>query len=190
MPYRGIPRSKCEELLIENLIRMIDFQDSDDALTLMTEYSMNEFSRRAKRYQFWYYFTKLTSFITPLIIASIATLPFRSSEYYIALLSLVASLSVGIAGIGAFHENWIRNRYYCEQLKFEVVQFASGTGDYEGKTLRQKNDLLGLKIYALLMSENAEWKQTAEKEYQAKSAEANVAIQNMSPTDESHTKSK
>lgn len=52
MPYNRIPRSKCEDLLIENLIRMIDFKDSDDALTLMTEYSMHEFSRRAKRYQF------------------------------------------------------------------------------------------------------------------------------------------
>ena len=184
MPYGGIRRSKCEALLIENLIRMIDFQDSDNALTLMVEYSMNEFSLRAKRYQFWYYFTKLTSFIAPLIIATIATLSFRNSEYYIALLSLVASLSVGIAGIGTFHESWIRNRYYCEQLKFEVVQFASGTGDYERKTSRQKNDLLGLKVYALLMSENAEWKQTAEKDFQTKSAEANVAVENMNPADE------
>lgn len=179
--------AKCETLLINNLIRFINLKDSNDALALMVEYSMIEFSIRAKRFRFWYYFTKLVSFIAPLVIATIATLSVRNSEYFIALLSLVASLSVGIAGIGMFHENWIRNRYYCEQLKFEIVQFASGTGDYDKMSSRQKIDLLGLKVYSLLTSENAEWKETAAKDYQAKAEVARNAVQKIDYSNEPST---
>ena len=142
----------------------------------MAENSMKVFAKRAKRYQTWYYIMKMISFVAPLIITTIASLEFDNSKYYIAILSLLASLAVGIAGIGMFHDNWIRNRYYCEQLKLEVMQFASDTGDYDKFKDDQKIDLFGTKILLLLKSENMEWKESAQKEYTVAAAEAKRAI--------------
>lgn len=168
-----------EETFIKELLGLLSLKTPDpvSALTLMIGNSINVFAKRAKRYESWYYIMKMISFITPLIITTITTLEFDNSKYYIALLSLLTSLAVGIAGIGMFHDNWIRNRYYCEQLKQEVMQFASDTGDYDGKKIEQKIDLLGAKTLLLLKSENMEWKETAQHEYAAASAEAKKAIE-------------
>jgi len=162
----------CETQFITDLMETIPINAQTRVLKLLIDYSMKEFARRAKRYRTWYYITKFTSFVAPLVITTITSLPVYGAKFYIVLLSLLASLAVGVSGMGMFHENWIRNRYYCEQLKFEVMQFASDTGEYDGKNPENKTDILGAKIYGILKSENIEWKETAEKEYKEAVADA------------------
>ncbi len=167
MKNKVVHKHECETDFIVELMNQIGSNKETNVLKLMIENSLKEFSLRAKRYRFWYYVTKFTSFVAPLIITTITSLPVYNGKYYIVFLSLIASLAVGISGMGMFHENWIRNRYYCEQLKFEVMQYVSDTGDYDSLLLDDKIDLFGKKVHGILKSENMEWKETAEQEYNA-----------------------
>ncbi len=167
MPSKRNRQNECEIDLISKLMDQIPPEQPIDVLRVMIQNSMKEFSKRAKRYRVWYYITKFTSFVAPLVITTITSLPIHDQKIYIVLLSLLASLAVGISGMGMFHDNWIRNRYYCEQLKYEVMQYASDTEEYDGKNDDDKLDLLGKRIHSILKSENREWRETAEREYNA-----------------------
>lgn len=174
MPLKEKRQKECEIDLISKLMDQIPPKEPINVLRVMIQNSMKEFSERAKRYRIWYYITKFTSFVAPLIITTITSLPVHNQKIYIVLLSLLASLAVGISGMGMFHDNWIRNRYYCEQLKYEVMQYASDTEEYDGKGADDKLDLLGKRIHSILRSENREWKEAAEREYNAATTAAAV----------------
>jgi hypothetical protein len=154
----------CEQCLIPDLLAYIPDDEHTKPLKQILRYSLFTFSRRAKKYMIWYYVMKFVSFVAPLTITAITSLTVENSKYYIVFLSLLASLAVGIAGIGLFHDNWIRYRDTCEQLKSEVIQFVSDTGDYDEKSSDEKVDLLGKRVTSILKSETQEWKKEASVE--------------------------
>ena len=166
MKHQHVEETKyCEECLIPDLLGYIPDTEYSAPLKKILAYNILTFSKRAKKYMVGYYITKFISFIAPLIITTITSLAIEETKYYVVFLSLVASLAVGVAGIGMFHENWIRYRETCEQLKSEVIQFIGDTGDYDKKELDQKIDLLGKRITNILKSETLAWKSAAKTEY-------------------------
>jgi hypothetical protein len=142
---------------------MSNMKDENDASIIksLVYQNMILFSRRARKFKSWYFVSKYVSFISPLAITTITSLKVPNSETIIVLLSLLASIAIGISGIGKFREHWIRYRFYCEQLKLEVMRFSSDSGVYDKKdSENSKVNTLCNRIAKIFISENTEWVDT------------------------------
>lgn len=172
MKHQHVEETKyCEECLIPDLLGYIPNNEHTKPLKKLLDFSMRTFARRARKYMIWYYVTKVISFVAPLVITAITTLGISNIKYYTVFLSLAASIAVGVAGLGLFHENWIRYRETFEHLKTELIRFVSDTGEYNAIFLEDaKVDLFSKKISGILESETQEWKKVASLEYFSKDA--------------------
>lgn len=152
---------KTETEFITDFMSNMKDQDDTSIIKSLVYQNMVLFSSRAKKYKFWYFLTKYISFVSPLVITTITSLKLQNADVAIVIMSLLASVAIGICSIGKYRENWIRYRFYCEQLKLEIMRFSSDSGVYDKKNKENsKINTLCNRIAKIFISETTEWVDT------------------------------
>jgi hypothetical protein len=108
-------------------------------------------------HQIWYRRLKVIS------IASAALVPlFSSLDGYAVLaggLGVVVVIVEGLQHVNQHHENWIRYRATCENLRREKYLYLAGAGGYEGMTDEQALRQLAAQVESVLSREGGDWLQ-------------------------------
>ena len=115
------------------------------------------FDRKSIRHQIWYRRLKVTS------IGSAALVPLVSSldgyALLAGLLGVVVVVVEGLQHVNQHHENWIRYRSTCENLRHEKYLYQAGAGGYEGLSDDQALRQLAAQVESLLARESNDWLQ-------------------------------
>jgi len=152
---------KTETAFIDDFMSNMKDQKDTSIIKSLVYQNMILFSARAKKFKFWYFLTKYISFVSPLVITTITSLNLKDSDAAVVVISLLASVAIGISSIGKYRENWIRYRFYCEQLKLEIMRFTSDSEIYDQKdSQNSKVNALCSRISKIFISENTEWVDT------------------------------
>jgi len=115
------------------------------------------YDRKSISHQIWYRRLKVIS------IASAALVPlFSSLDGYAVLaggLGVVVVIVEGLQHVNQHHENWIRYRATCENLRREKYLYLAGAGGYERMTDEQALRQLAAQVESVLSRESGDWLQ-------------------------------
>lgn len=113
------------------------------------------FDDRSRRHQVWYRRLKILS------IAAAALVPFVSSlEGYAVLAGLLGVVVVVVEGlqhVNQHHENWIRYRATCENLRHEKFLYLARAGHFADLDDDEALRLLTEQVESILSFEGREW---------------------------------
>lgn len=121
------------------------------------EQQIEWFDRNSARHQRWYRRLKVISIAAAALVPLVASL----DEYavFAGLLGVVLVIVEGLQHINQHHENWIRYRSTCENLRHEKYLYMAGAGSYEGQNDEQALRQLAARVESLLSRERDGWLQ-------------------------------
>jgi len=115
------------------------------------------YDARSIHHQAWYRRLKVVS------IAAAALVPLASSVDGFALLAgglgVVVVIVEGLQHVSQHHENWIRYRSTCENLRHEKFLYLAGAGGYDGLPADEALRQLATQVESLLSRESRDWLQ-------------------------------
>jgi len=121
------------------------------------EEQIDWFDRKSLHHQRWYRRLKVIS------IAAAALVPLASSldgyAFVAGLLGVIVVVVEGLQHVNQNHENWIRYRSTCENLRHEKYLHRAGAGVYEGLSDDQALRHLAARVESLLSDERNDWLQ-------------------------------
>lgn len=115
------------------------------------------YDTKSVHHQAWYRRLKVIS------IAAAALVPLVSGLEGYALLAgglgVVVVIVEGLQHVNQHHENWIRYRSTCENLRHEKFLYLAGTSGYDGLTEDEALRQLAMQVESLLSRESNDWLQ-------------------------------
>ena len=115
------------------------------------------YDTKSMHHQAWYRRLKVIS------IAAAALVPLVSGLEGYALLAgglgVVVVIVEGLQHVNQHHENWIRYRSTCENLRHEKFLYLAGASGYDGLSEDEALRQLAMQVESLLSRESNDWLQ-------------------------------
>ena len=161
---------KDDETYIPYILKCLN----DNLLAAIIGHELYTYATRARFYKRAYYISAFLTLIAPAVVIILNNAFDKSNpqlKMWISLLSGLATIASGVAGIVKFKESWIRYRSNCEKVKYELAHYIGECGVYSDKNNKKrrkkgKRKRLIENVYEQAKSEQVDWnKLTSSKSY-------------------------
>lgn len=115
---------------------------NDNLLAAIIGHELYTYATRARFYKRAYYISAFITLIAPAVVIILNNVFDESDlqlKMWISILSGLATIASGVAGIVKFKESWIRYRSNCEKVKHELAYYVGECGIYSGKDNKKKS---------------------------------------------------
>lgn len=113
------------------------------------------FDEKSANHERWYRRLKIMSILAAALVPLVSGL--EGYAFVAGFLGVTVVLVEGLQHINQHHENWIRYRATCEQLRREKFLYRSGAGPYEGLDEAGAFRLLAGRVEDVLSQEGRAW---------------------------------
>lgn len=106
-----------------------------------------------RKYKIYKGITIITSAFIPIL--SFTNIPGQGTQYLVAFLGAIITISEGFISLNKYSENWIRYRSICETLKQEKFMYLNESGVYSEED--SNFSFFVERIETIISQENVNW---------------------------------